>query len=95
MGSGLTPWTIALFVLTVAVWLLGRAGRRRERGRSGAADGPTEGRVSAVARLTSSVAVRVAVLVITLLVAVGAVIDVYRIGCEGGLARPFLNKRVR
>ncbi|MFB7224716.1 DUF2231 domain-containing protein [Streptomyces sp. NPDC056227] len=86
MGSGLTPWAIALLVLTVAVWLLGRAGPRRERERSGAADSPTEGGVSVVARLASSVAVRVAVLVIALVVAVGAAIDVYRIGESGAKA---------
>nr|WTB35155.1 hypothetical protein OG781_41975 [Streptomyces sp. NBC_00830] len=86
MGSGLTPWAIALFVLTVAVWLLGRASPRRERERSGAADSPTERGASAVARLASSVAVRVAVLVIALVVAVGAVIDVYRIGDSGAKA---------
>ncbi|WP_229846325.1 hypothetical protein [Streptomyces atratus] len=86
MGSGLTPWAIALFVLTVAGWLLGRAGLRRERERSGAADSPTEDGVSTVARLASSVAVRVAVLVIALVVTVGAVVDVYRIGESGAMA---------
>ncbi|GAA3776202.1 hypothetical protein [Streptomyces chiangmaiensis] len=83
MGTGLTPWAIAVFVLTVAVWLLGRAGSRREPERSGAADSPTEGWASAVARLASSLAVRVAALVIALIVAVGAAIDTYRIGDSG------------
>ncbi|MGW1106838.1 DUF2231 domain-containing protein [Streptomyces sp. NPDC002540] len=86
MGSGLTPWVIALLVLTGIVWLLSRAGSRWERGRSGAADGPAESWVSAVARPASSVAVRVAVLVIVLVVAVGAVVDVYRIGESGAKA---------
>ncbi|MEV6165060.1 DUF2231 domain-containing protein [Streptomyces sp. NPDC052052] len=86
MGSGLTPWAIALFVVTIAVWLLGRVGPRRERGRSDAVDGPTGGGVSAVARSASSVAVRVAVAVIALVVAVGAAVDVYRIGETGAKA---------
>ncbi|MEV0495477.1 hypothetical protein [Streptomyces atratus] len=85
-GSGLTPWAITLFVLTVAVWLLGRAGPRRERERSGAADSPAEGRASAVARPASSVPVRVAALVIVLVVAVGAVVDVDRIVESGAKA---------
>ncbi|MGW5214091.1 DUF2231 domain-containing protein [Streptomyces sp. NPDC004051] len=86
MGSGLTPWAIALFVLTVAVWLLGRAGLRRERDRGGEADSPAGGGASAVARTASSVSVRVAALVIALVVAVGAVIQVYRIGDSGAKA---------
>lgn len=86
MGSGLTPWAIALFVLTVAVWLLGRAGPHRELDRSGEAGSPAEGGASAVARLASSVLVRVVALVIVLVVAVGAVIQVYRIGDSGAKA---------
>jgi hypothetical protein len=86
MGSGLTPWAIALCVLTVAVWLLGRTGLRRERGRSGAAGGPTGGGASALVRRASSVPVRVAVMVIALVVAFGAVIDAYRIGDSGAKA---------
>ncbi|MER6147422.1 DUF2231 domain-containing protein [Streptomyces hirsutus] len=86
MGTGLTPWAIALFVLTVAVWLLGRAGLRRERDRGGEADGPSGGGAPAVARPASSVVVRVAALVVALVVAVGAVIQVYRIGDSGAKA---------
>ncbi|MFJ8856471.1 DUF2231 domain-containing protein [Streptomyces sp. NPDC102437] len=86
MGSGLTPWAIALFVLTVAVWLLGRAGLSRKRDRSGEADSPTEGGASAAARLASSVVVRVVALVIALVVAVGAALQVYRIGDSGAKA---------
>jgi predicted membrane protein DUF2231 len=86
MGSGLTPWAIALFVLTVAVWLLGRAGPRREPERSGVAESSAEDGAPAVARLASSVPMRVAALVIALVVAVGAVIDVYRIGDSGAKA---------
>ncbi|MFJ3335266.1 DUF2231 domain-containing protein [Streptomyces sp. NPDC086766] len=86
MGSDLTPWVIALFVLTVAVPLLGRAGSRWGRERSGAAGSSTEGGTSAVARRASSVPVRVAVLVLALVVAVGAGVEVYRIGDSGAKA---------
>ncbi|MYZ40108.1 DUF2231 domain-containing protein [Streptomyces sp. MnatMP-M17] len=86
MGSGLTPWAIALFVLTVAAWLLGRAGSRRERDRRGEAGSPAGHGTAAVARLTSSLFVRVVVLVIALVVAVGAVIQVYRIADSGAKA---------
>ncbi|MCN9244650.1 hypothetical protein NGF19_28365 [Streptomyces sp. RY43-2] len=86
MGSDLTPWAIALFVMTIVVWLLGRAARRRGREHGGAAESPAEGRASAVARLVSSVPVRVAALVIALAVAVGAVIEVYWIGESGARA---------
>ncbi|MFI0504261.1 DUF2231 domain-containing protein [Streptomyces albogriseolus] len=85
-GSGLTPWAIALFLLAVAVWLLGRAGLRRERGRGGEAGGPTGGGASVVARMASSVVVRVVALVVALVVAVGAVVQVYRIGDSGAKA---------
>ncbi|MET8946065.1 DUF2231 domain-containing protein [Streptomyces sp. NPDC004542] len=86
MGPGLTPWVIALFVMTVAVWLLGRAGPRREREHSGEAVGPARGNAAAVARLASSGLVRVVALVLALVVAVGAAVQVYRIGDSGAKA---------
>ncbi|EXU67152.1 hypothetical protein Z951_16200 [Streptomyces sp. PRh5] len=86
MGPGLTPWAIALFVLTVAVWLLGRVGPSRGQERGGEDDGPTGGAASSVARLAPSLPVRVAALVITLVVAVGAAVQVYRIGDSGARA---------
>ncbi|MFB7214779.1 DUF2231 domain-containing protein [Streptomyces sp. NPDC056255] len=86
MGSGLTPWAIALFVLTVAVWLLGRAGPRRERDLRGEAGSPASGGAAAVSRLASSLSVRVLAMVIVLVVAVGAAIQVYRIGDSGAEA---------
>lgn len=86
MGSGLTAWAFALFVLTVAVWLLGRAGPRREHRRSGAADSHNEGGASTAARQASSLPVHIVAVVIALVVAVGAVIGVYRIGESGAKA---------
>lgn len=86
MGPGLTPWAIALFVLTVAVWLIGRAGLGRERDRGGEAGSRVGGGGSAVARVASSVPVRVVALVIAVVVAAGAVVQVYRIGDSGAKA---------
>ncbi|MGO4754889.1 hypothetical protein AB4212_40880, partial [Streptomyces sp. 2MCAF27] len=90
-GPNLTPWAVALLVLTVVVWLLGRFVSRRERDRSGEGrseecDSPTVGGTSTVARVASSLPVRVGALVIALVVAVGAVIQVYRIGDSGARA---------
>ncbi|MFI1333595.1 hypothetical protein ACH4U7_26530 [Streptomyces sp. NPDC020845] len=101
MGPSLTPWAIALLVLTVVVWLLGHFGLRRDRersgegrrgegrrgeGRRGEGDSPTVGGASTVARVASALPVRVVALVIALVVAVGAVIQVYRIGDSGARA---------
>ncbi|MGS2586141.1 DUF2231 domain-containing protein [Streptomyces hebeiensis] len=93
LAPGLTPWAIALFVPAVAVWLLGHAAAREERARGRDAGGPAgkSGRpagsgASTVLRLASSTPVRVAVLVIALGVALGAVVDVYRIGDSGARA---------
>ncbi|MGV9251611.1 DUF2231 domain-containing protein [Streptomyces sp. NPDC003697] len=86
MGSDLTPWVIALFVLTIAAWLLGRAGSGWTRERGDATGPSTAGGASAVARRVSSVPVRIAVLVLALVVAVGAAVEVYRIGDSGAKA---------
>ncbi|MER5604146.1 DUF2231 domain-containing protein [Streptomyces sp. NPDC002265] len=86
MGSGLTAWVIALFVLTVAVWLLNRAGSRWQRERGGAGGSSGDGGASAVVRWAASVPVRAAVLVLALVVAVGAAVEVYRIGESGAKA---------
>ncbi|MFE9096866.1 DUF2231 domain-containing protein [Streptomyces sp. NPDC007264] len=85
MGEGLTPWVIALLVLTAVVWWLGRAARRRPYGED-VVDGPTGGRAPAGARLAGSVPLRVVVLVLALAVGVGAVVQAYRIGDSGAKA---------
>ncbi|AZP22483.1 DUF2231 domain-containing protein [Streptomyces aquilus] len=73
LGDGLLPWVGGLFVLAVFVWW---AARRRESTGSGASR--RSGR--------SAAAVRVAVAVLSLVVAVGAAVDVYRIGDSGAKA---------
>ncbi|WP_037861837.1 DUF2231 domain-containing protein [Streptomyces sp. NRRL S-340] len=71
LGDGLLPWAAGLFVLAVAVWW---SARRT------AASGP-----SGTSRWTTA-PVRVATAVLALVVAVGAVVDVYRIGDSGARA---------
>ncbi|GAA3117759.1 hypothetical protein GCM10010521_01800 [Streptomyces rameus] len=72
LGDGLLPWAVGLFVLAAVVWW---AGRR-------AAAEPGQGRGTRWAALP----VRIAVGVLSLAVAVGAVVDVYRIGDSGARA---------
>ena len=73
LGDGLLPWALGLFVLATVVWWAAR----------GTSDGRTEGR--GTARL-SSTPVRVAAVVLSLAVSIGAVVDVYRIGDSGAKA---------
>ncbi|MEU6772307.1 DUF2231 domain-containing protein [Streptomyces sp. NPDC046759] len=73
LGDGLLPWALGLFVLAALVWWA--AGRRAaaEPGRSGNTR-------------WSALPVRIVVGVLSLAVAVGAVVDVYRIGDSGAKA---------
>jgi len=73
LGDGLLPWVGGLFVLAVFAWW---AARRTAASRSGTSRGT--GR--------SAAAVRIAVAVLSLVVAVGAAVDVYRIGDSGAKA---------
>ncbi|MGW7237687.1 DUF2231 domain-containing protein [Streptomyces sp. NPDC054804] len=72
LGDGLLPWALGLFVLAAVVWWATRRGGQ-ESDRSGGA------------RL-SALPVRVAVGVLSVAVAAGAVVDVYRIGDSGAKA---------
>lgn len=71
LGDGLLPWAGGLFVLTVVVWW---ATRRAVA--SGASRGTRR----------SAAPLRVAIAVLSLVVSVGAVVDVYRIGDSGAKA---------
>ncbi|WP_405653986.1 DUF2231 domain-containing protein [Streptomyces sp. NBC_00019] len=73
LGDGLLPWVGGLFVLAVFVWW---AARRTAASRSGTSRGTRR----------SAAPVRVAVAVLSLVVAVGAAVDVYRIGDSGAKA---------
>ncbi|MEU2289206.1 hypothetical protein ABZ614_46370 [Streptomyces sp. NPDC013178] len=71
LGDGLLPWAAGLFVLATAVWWT----TRRTTTPQGATDSARSGAV-----------VRVAAAVLSVVVAVGAVVDVYRIGDSGAKA---------
>ncbi|MDX3798102.1 DUF2231 domain-containing protein [Streptomyces sp. AK04-3B] len=72
LGDGLLPWAGGLFVLAVFVWW---AARRTAASASGTSTGTRR-----------SAPVRIAVAVLSLVVAVGAAVDVYRIGDSGAKA---------
>lgn len=73
LGETLLPWVIALLVLAVLLWLAGRrTAVPQEPGGGG-------GRVA-------SAPVRVAAIVLSVAVAVGALVQVYRIGDSGAAA---------
>ncbi|ANP51358.1 hypothetical protein J2Z21_002861 [Streptomyces griseochromogenes] len=72
LGDGLLPWAFGLFVLAGAVWWAAR--------RAAAESGQSGG------RRWSALPVRIVVGVASLAVAVGAVVDVYRIGDSGAKA---------
>ena len=71
LGERLWPWVLAVFVLSVAVYLLGRRGDA-----AGAALPPTAG----------AVGVQVLVAVLATAVAVGAMWQTYRVGDSGARA---------
>ena len=71
LGDGLLPWAAGLFLLATAIWWT----TRRTPAPQGAAPGARGGAV-----------VRVAAAVLSVVVAAGAVVDVYRIGDSGAKA---------
>ncbi|OIK07488.1 DUF2231 domain-containing protein [Streptomyces monashensis] len=73
LGDGLLPWALGLFVLAAVVWWAGRR-TEAEPGQGGGA------------LRWSALPVRIVVGVLSLAVAVGAVVDVYRIGDSGAKA---------
>lgn len=77
LGDGLLPWAIGLFIVAVAVWWVGR----RVVVQSPDAEGPS--RTGAV---TLSVPIRVAAIALSVIVAAGSVVQVYRIGDSGAKA---------
>ncbi|MFF7970912.1 DUF2231 domain-containing protein [Streptomyces sp. NPDC007905] len=80
LGDGLLPWALGLFVLAAVVWWAARGTTER-----GTTDG-LRGGGAARATWPASLPVRVVVAVLSLAVAAGAVVDVYRIGDSGAKA---------
>jgi len=74
LGDGLLPWAVGLFVLATAVWWTARRTPAPQAGSSASA-GTRGGTV-----------VRVAAALLSVVVAAGAVVDVYRIGDSGAKA---------
>lgn len=73
LGDGMLPWAGGLFILAVVIWWAAR-----HTAASGSGTSPST-------RL-SAAPVRIAAAVLSLVVAVGAVVDVYRIGDSGAKA---------
>ncbi|MET7481656.1 DUF2231 domain-containing protein [Streptomyces sp. NPDC005538] len=73
LGDGLLPWAAGLFLLAAVVWWAAR--------RTAASGTGTEGNPR-----WSATSVRVVVAVLSVAVAAGAVVDVYRIGDSGAKA---------
>ncbi|MFE1326699.1 hypothetical protein [Streptomyces sp. NPDC058741] len=90
MGDGLLPWAVAIFVLAVLLWLVHGGLPRRflpgGPGGQGGAAGPGGG--PGAVRLASPRAVLVVGVgtLLALVVGVGAVVQVYRIGESGAKA---------
>ncbi len=78
LGGTLLPWALGLFVLVVVVWWYGRGAS------GGAATATDSSRRDGVAAL--GVPVRVIVVVLSVVVAAGSVVQVYRIGDSGAKA---------
>jgi hypothetical protein len=73
LGDQLLPWVIAMFVMSVVVWLLGRR--------------PEEAREAIVLPPTAGIAkVQVLVAVLATVAAVGSMVQTYRIGDSGAQA---------
>ncbi|MFJ9718701.1 DUF2231 domain-containing protein [Streptomyces sp. NPDC101213] len=78
LGDGLLPWAAGLFLLAAAIWWTNRG--------SAAAQAAPGGGPARSASLRSSLVVRVVAVVLSVGVAAGAVVDVYRIGDSGAKA---------
>lgn len=81
MGGDLLPWSVGVFAVSVVLWVVHRGFLRRLVRLGGRQDGTWVDRVS-----LTNVAVRVGVVVLALVVGVGAVVEVYRIGDSGAKA---------
>ncbi len=78
LGDTLLPWVLGLFVLTVVVWWFGR------RTPAASATAPETDRREGTAVLSTPV--RIAAIVLSVAVAAGSVVQVYRIGDSGAKA---------
>lgn len=77
LGDGLLPWVLGLFAVAVAIWWSGR------RAMTQPSEVESPGRDKTVGL---SVPVRVAAIALSVIVATGAIVQVYRIGDSGAKA---------
>ncbi|WP_225847832.1 DUF2231 domain-containing protein [Streptomyces sp. HPF1205] len=83
LGDGLLPWATGLFLVTALVWWLGRrAPQEPDPAAASASAAPASGSLA----FASTTWFRVIAAVVTVVIAVGAVVDVYRIGDSGAKA---------
>ncbi|WP_261556284.1 DUF2231 domain-containing protein [Frankia tisae] len=82
LGDGLLPWAGGLFVLAAVAWLVAR---RTAATVDGGAAGTVGGGVAATAR-RGGLAVTIVLAVLSVVVAVGSVVQIYRIGDSGAKA---------
>ncbi|MER6468610.1 DUF2231 domain-containing protein [Streptomyces collinus] len=87
LGDGLLPWALGLFVLAAVVWWTARGTKRAVPGADSANSTDSAGSAgSAGAGRAAALPVRIVVAVLSVAVAAGAVVDVYRIGDSGAKA---------
>ena len=91
LGHGLLPWAIALFVVSVLVWAWHRFGASRPAEPDAEAPPSGSGGTAVLTRRSAvstrqSVAIGVVLAVLATVIAVGSVVDVYRIGDSGAKA---------
>ncbi|MEU4035032.1 DUF2231 domain-containing protein [Streptomyces collinus] len=83
LGDGLLPWALGLFVLAAVVWWTARGTKRAASGEDSA---NSTGSAGSRAGRAAALPVRIVVAVLSVAVAAGAVVDVYRIGDSGAKA---------
>ena len=94
LGDGLLPWALGLFAVSALVWWAARRPATAHTATGTTTDGTDEGTGTGGTRTTqgtgaawaSSALFRGAAIALSLVVAVGAVVDVYRIGDSGAKA---------
>ncbi|MGW5418653.1 DUF2231 domain-containing protein [Streptomyces sp. NPDC003943] len=83
LGDGLLPWAAGLFALAVVVWWTARRGAVSA---SPSPSAPVSASGASTGARWSAAPVRIVAVVLSLVVAVGAAVDVYRIGDSGAKA---------
>ncbi|PJJ71906.1 hypothetical protein CLV46_1462 [Diaminobutyricimonas aerilata] len=83
IGRNLLPWSIAVFVIAVALWVRDLLERRRQRGTEPGAERPNSRELR---RRPAGTAITVALAALALVASAGSVVQVYLIGESGSRA---------